>query len=82
MKGSSNILPSGQNQEQDQLNRRLVHKMAVAKVCSGGESLLRKEDILREIGTGMDDDDDKNETMNNISSDGSEVALVMDLSDQ
>eukprot|EP00092_Neocalanus_flemingeri_P015959 GFUD01017276.1.p1 GENE.GFUD01017276.1~~GFUD01017276.1.p1 ORF type:complete len:681 (+),score=187.89 GFUD01017276.1:71-2044(+) len=75
---ADSVLPPGLDSEQEDQGRRVVHKLAVKRVQNGGVSQVTKEDVMREMIEGIEEE----EAMNNVSSDGSESALIMDLSDQ
>eukprot|EP00092_Neocalanus_flemingeri_P035364 GFUD01038477.1.p1 GENE.GFUD01038477.1~~GFUD01038477.1.p1 ORF type:complete len:683 (+),score=181.32 GFUD01038477.1:65-2050(+) len=75
---ADSVLPPGLDSEQEDQGRRVVHKLAVKRVQNGVVSEVTKEDVMREMIEGIEEE----EAMNNVSSDGSESALIMDLSDQ
>jgi len=69
------MLPPGPDREQ---GRRVVHRLAGQSVQRGGDTEVTNEEVMRE----MMEEIEEEEVSGNISSDGSESALVMDLSDQ
>merc|ERR1719186_2475756 len=69
------MLPPGPDREQ---GRRVVHRLAGQSVQRGGDTEVTNEEVMREM---MEEIEEK-EVSGNISSDGSESALVMDLSDR
>eukprot|EP00092_Neocalanus_flemingeri_P015958 GFUD01017275.1.p1 GENE.GFUD01017275.1~~GFUD01017275.1.p1 ORF type:complete len:690 (+),score=182.48 GFUD01017275.1:56-2071(+) len=74
---ADSVLPPGLDSEQEGQGRRVVHKLAVQRVQNGEDCLVTKEDVMREMIVGIEE-----EEAINMSSDGSESALIMDLSDQ
>jgi len=70
------LIPSGMAKEQEDLGRRVVHRLAGQRVMEGGEHEVTKDDVMREM---MGGNDDYEVDQVNISSDGSEAPLVMDL---
>jgi len=69
------MLPPGPDREQ---GRRVVHRLAGQSVQRGGDTEVTKEEVMME----MMEEIEEEEVSSNISSDGSEGALVMDLSDR
>ena len=71
------MLPTGLDKEQGELGRRVVHRLAGQRVDEGQAGLVtQEEDVLKEMMERLEDD-----SLNNVSSDGSEAPLVMDLSE-
>ena len=75
------LLPPGLDREHQELGRRVVHRLAGRKVGQEGEGELTRDDVMKEMLDGIDEDDAE-DIENNLSSDGSEAPLVMDLSEQ
>ena len=73
------LLPPGLDREHQELGRRAVHRLAGKKVGKEGNGEVTRDDIMKEMLDGIDDVEN---IENNISSDGSEAPLVMDLSEQ
>ena len=69
------VIPSGLDREQEELGRRVVHRLAGQRVLEGLDNEVAKEDVMKEMIGEIDDEEDQA----NISSDGSEAPLVMDL---
>ena len=69
------VLPLSLDKEQEELGRRVVHRLAGQRVGeTGHDGLVTQEDVIKEMIDGLQDDN-----FNNVSSDGSEAPLVMDL---
>ena len=73
------MLPPGLDREQEELGRRVVNRLAGQRVEEGqaGAGLVTQEDVMKEMMERLEDD-----CLNDVSSDGSEAPLVMDLPEQ
>ena len=71
------MLPPGLDREHEEVGRRVVHRLAGQRIQEGVDRQVTRDDVMKEMIDGIDDD----ENLNNVSSDGSEAPLVMDLSE-
>jgi len=82
---ADSLLPPGLDVEHQELGRRVVHRLAGRMVGkegdAEGEGELTRDDVMKEMIEGIDDEENIEKNIN-ISSDGSEAPLVMDLSEQ
>jgi len=69
------LLPPGMEREHKELGRRVVHRLLGQRIQEGEGGQVARDDVLKEMIDGIEDD----ENLNDVSSDGSEAPLVMDL---
>jgi len=75
------LLPPGLDMEHQELGRRVVHRLAGRRMGKEGDGEVTRDDVMKEMLDGIEDDENIENNIN-ISSDGSEAPLVMDLSEQ
>jgi len=72
------LLPPGLDAEHSEMGRRLAHRITSQKAQEGRDCNITQDEVLGEMMVGLD----KLEDDSNLSSDGSEGPIIMDLSEQ
>jgi len=72
------LLPPGLDSKHSEIGRRSAHRISALKVQDNRECIITQDDILGEMMAGLETTEDTG----NVSSDGSEGPLIMDLSEQ
>ena len=72
------LLPPGLDSKHSEMGRRLAHRITSQKVHDNRHCTITQDDVLGEMMDGLD----MMEDAGNLSSDGSEGPLIMDLSEQ